>query len=157
MATLCIDYTENVNSQSFKIGCNGLHDLSRLRGDQSPGQLLAGDLDHIVPEFKHPRLGTLQHHWWKGSPAKDNTHSWRENTEGNIADRQATMDLTSILSLETWVLLVISLVLLYRWVTTKVALPPCPRVGVVFRPVFWYWVQGQMWQGKQELEIWLSG
>ncbi|XP_038202448.1 cytochrome P450 3A11-like isoform X2 [Arvicola amphibius] len=45
------------------------------------------------------------------------THSWRENTEGNIADRQATMDLTSILSLETWVLLVISLVLLYRYGT----------------------------------------
>ncbi|XP_038202452.2 cytochrome P450 3A11-like isoform X5 [Arvicola amphibius] len=45
------------------------------------------------------------------------THSWRENTEGYIADRQATMDLTSILSLETWVLLVISLVLLYRYAT----------------------------------------
>ena len=49
----------------------------------------------------------------KGSSAKDSTHCWRENTEGNIADRQAMMDLTSALSLETWVLLAISLMLLY--------------------------------------------
>nr|XP_048289419.1 cytochrome P450 3A11-like isoform X1 [Myodes glareolus]XP_048289420.1 cytochrome P450 3A11-like isoform X1 [Myodes glareolus] len=51
------------------------------------------------------------------SPGKGSTHNWRQNTERYIAERQAIMDLTSTLSLETWVLLTISLMLLYLFGT----------------------------------------
>ena len=106
--------TERTSIQALHV----LYDLSRLRDYQSPGD---ADVSHLCEPWLHLSFQGINNTGWelfstrgqKGSSAKDSTHKWREDTEGNIADRQEMMDLTSALSLETWVLLAISLMLLH--------------------------------------------
>ena len=96
-----------------------LYKVSRERDDQSPGDAGVINLlaEFLVPPiflsykyFRHSRVGrkvALQR--------VTHTHTSGGRTlRSKIADRQAGMNLFSALSLDTWVLLAIILVLLYR-------------------------------------------